>query len=79
MEDTASSVEVSVEKDDGLWQAVSPGLSISSIRESRAQFSSLAERVPVFKRNEELKTKQVFPPGTDVATREKWASTAQIS
>jgi hypothetical protein len=76
VEDTASSVEVNVEKDNGLCTAAAPGLSFSSIREPRAQFSSLAERVPVFKRNEELKTKQVFPPGTDVATRVKWASTA---
>ena len=30
----------------------------------------------MFKHTEELKNKQVFPPGTDVATRVKWASTA---
>ena len=70
-----SDVEFSVEEDDSL-PMVSPGLSFSSIRESRAQFSSPVKDVPVFKRTEELKKKRVFTPETDIATRVKWATTA---
>jgi len=51
-----SDVELSVEES---LPAVSPGLSFSSIRESRAQFSSPVKDVPVFKRTEELKKKQI--------------------
>jgi len=52
-----SDVEFSVEEDDSL-PAVIPGPSFSSIRESRAQFSSpQVKDVPVFKRTEELRKK----------------------
>jgi len=70
-----SAVELSVEEDDSL-PAVMAGSSFPSIRESRAPFSSPAKGVPVFKRTEELRKKQVFTPEADMATRVKWAFTA---
>jgi hypothetical protein len=68
-------MELSVEEDDSL-PAVTPGASFSSIRESRAQFSSPAKGVPVFKRTEELKKNRAFTPETDIAIRVKWDATA---
>ena len=70
-----SAVELSVEEEDSL-PAVMAGSSFSSIRESRAPFSSPAKGVPVFRRTEELRKKQVFTPEADMATRVKWAFTA---
>jgi hypothetical protein len=69
-----SGVELSVEEDDSLPAARVSHQSESPERNSR--FSSPTKGVPVFKRTEELKKKQVFTPEMDMATRVKWAAKA---